>query len=637
MNYWEVAVLHTKTRGASFLTYQTDDETNKKLEVGSIVAIGYGSLTKHGVCIKQVNKPSFPTKNILNIEEIRIPAPLVKTAIWTRDYYRLELSNIFSTILPRYIFGPRPKAFTPGTNQKPQILPSLTVDQEKVLKQLKGVKSGSNLLIGETGSGKTRVYFELLQKCLDDNKSALLLVPQIAISRQLERLASEQFGDAVVTINSQMTDSKRRAAWHHISQSGNSPIIVIGPRSALFSPIENLGLIIIDEAHDGSFKQDSQPHYDAVHVAATLAKNSQAPLILGTATPNVSDLYVFQQKRPDNIFSMPSAVFANPPMIELINQSQRENFSTNQIFSKQAISSIRTALERDEKSIVLLNRRGTASNTLCSNCGWIACCDNCDLPMTLHDDIYKMICHNCDVRSFVPSQCQDCNNSDIIHRGVGTKKIVGELEKLFPATTIGRYDQDRDKNEQKDYRESILVGTQILAQGLDIATVSSVVVVSADTMLYIPDYTSVEKTFHLLKQVSGRAGRTGGRRSIIIQSNYTKHPALQAVVKNDVEGFFDYELEQRKKTNFPPFQHLLKIAIRRKSRASAKRASEKLACDLVRYSSNMIGPAAGFYERKGDWFEWHIIIRSPQRRQLQAIIDTLPSNCHYVLDPSSLL
>jgi primosomal protein N' (replication factor Y) len=257
--------------------------------------------------------------------------------------------------------------------------------------------------------------------------------------------------------------------------------------------------------------------------------------------------------------------------------------------------------------------------------------------MTLHADIHKMICHNCDIKSSVPSQCPDCNNSDIIHRGVGTKKIVGELKKLFPTTTIGRYDQDRDKNEQDNYRESILVGTQVLAQGLDIATVSNVVVVSADTMLYIPDYTSVEKTFHLLKQVSGRAGRTGGRRSIIIQSNYTKHPALQAVVEDDVKRFFDYELGQRKQANFPPFQHLLKITIRRKSRASAKQASEKIANNLAKYAGNMIGPAAGFYERKGDWFEWHIIIRSPQRRQLQAIIDTLPSNCHYVLDPSSLL
>jgi primosomal protein N' (replication factor Y) len=636
MNYWEIVVLHTKSRGASFLTYQTDDES-KKLEPGSIVEVEYGSLIKHGVCIKQVSRPSFPTKNIIKVDETKVPAPLIQTAIWAKDYYRLELSDVFSTILPRYIFGPKPKAFISGAIQKPQILPSLTDDQEKVLKQLKDIKSGSNLLIGETGSGKTRVYFELLQKCLDDNKSALLLVPQIAISRQLERLANEQFGNAIVTINSQMSDSKRRAAWHHINQSDSNPIIVIGPRSALFSPIKNLGLIIIDEAHDSSFKQDSQPHYDAVHVAATLAKNSKAPLILGTATPNVSDLYVFQQKRPDNIFSMPSAVFANPPIIELIDQSKRENFSTNQIFSNQSIKSIMTALERDEKSIVLLNRRGTASNTLCGNCGWIARCENCDLPMTLHADIHKMICHNCDIKSSVPSQCPDCNNSDIIHRGVGTKKIVGELKKLFPTTTIGRYDQDRDKNEQDNYRESILVGTQVLAQGLDIATVSNVVVVSADTMLYIPDYTSVEKTFHLLKQVSGRAGRTGGRRSIIIQSNYTKHPALQAVVEDDVKRFFDYELGQRKQANFPPFQHLLKITIRRKSRASAKQASEKIANNLAKYAGNMIGPAAGFYERKGDWFEWHIIIRSPQRRQLQAIIDTLPSNCHYVLDPSSLL
>ena len=523
----------------------------------------------------------------------------------------------------------------------------LTDEQKNVIDLV--TDDSTFILHGETGSGKTRVYTELAKRTLDTGKSAIILTPEISLTPQLTSTFKQEFGDKrVVITHSQLTDKERAVVWLQILRS-TTPLIVIGPRSALFSPLRDVGLVVIDESHEPSYKQDQLPHYQAARVASKLAQLHHATLILGSATPSVVDYFMAQQKAKPilRMVKLAKTGQIGTPTIKVIDMKDRKQFDRSRHLSNELISSVAQALENQEQSLLFLNRRGTARSILCENCGWQAACPNCNLPLTYHGDSYKLRCHTCGFSVQAHAACPICKNPDIILRSIGTKAIVDEISAIFPQARVRRFDADNKKAERfeqhydsvKDGKEDIIVGTQILAKGLDLPKLSTVGIVLADTSLYFPDFTAQERTYQLLRQVIGRVGRGHRESSVVVQTFNPENYVIKDAVSNNWSEFYEKELLERNRYMFPPFCFILKLSCRRASPASAKNAAEKLTNFIKSQNFHVMidGPMPSFYERIANKYQWQLIVKSKQRSELIKIIELLPANWSYDIDPLNLL
>jgi primosomal protein N' (replication factor Y) (superfamily II helicase) len=643
-HYIEVVTLAAGGGDKSLFTYHAD----YALPIGQLVKVPLGRRQSLGVVTAKVKQPAFSTKLVAEISELpSLPEHLIKLAEWISQYYVTPLAKVYQALLPAAPWLKRPPKKTATINQiKTQPVKVTLQPQQTAALATISARSGSYLLHGATGSGKTRVYIELAKRAIAAGQSAILLVPEISLTPQLSQLLLAEFGKQVVLAHSGMTPANRRKAWQAVLNS-QEPQIIIGPRSALFMPVQKLGLIVIDECHETSYKQEQAPRYHAIPTASRLRQLSGATLVLGSATPGANEIFLCQIGKLTKIV-MPHPVHkANrqtPQIVDLHDKAQLHSH----LISRDLLKQLRQTLDEGKQSLVFINRRGSARLLRCGNCDWVATCPNCQIPLTFHGDKGQLICHWCDYKQVPPAECPSCGSLELVYLGMGTKRAEQEISSLLPKATISRLDRDSFDprtietlfNTLKSGEVDVLIGTQMITKGLDLPNVESVGVMLADTMLYMPDFTASERAFQLLYQVTGRAGRRAGSQSrTVIQTYSPRHPAIVAAQKLDFDGFMAQELAQRKLMNYPPFVYLLKLSLARATRTSAQSAARELASKIKSANTGveLLGPAPSFIENLRGKFHWQIIVKSKNRQKLIQIVRELPPHWVHDLDPIDLL
>lgn len=542
------------------------------------------------------------------------------------------------------------------------------------------------LLRGVTGSGKTEVYMRAVALALQQGRGVLVLVPEISLTPQTARRFLSRFPGKVALIHSRLKMGERFDTWRRI-RTGELPVVV-GARSALFSPLPQVGVIVLDEEHDQSYKQNAPPYYDARRVAMQYAAACNATLLLGSATPSLEAWHMAQEGTL-RVLELPNRVrghvnriadqqarlgirsAAQPetdtvmyqpmPDVQVVDMRAELRAGNTSMFSGALGVALGETLQRGEQAILFLNRRGNASCVICRDCGYAMRCPNDDVPLTYHQVFedpakgsgrmaHSMRCHQCDHVESVPAICPSCNSPRIKFVGIGTQKVEQALHEQYPAARVVRWDKDasvalgrtsadqllkRFVNQQAD----ILVGTQMIAKGLDLPLVTLVGVVLADIGLFLPDFRASERVFGLIEQVAGRAGRSLLTGRVIVQTYNPEHPAVDFASRHDVAGFARYELEQRKILNLPPYVRLVRLEIADEDNAAARLACEMLARALRQRAdqpTDVIGPAQAYFARRANRYRWQCLVRTHSPRQLLDGVD-LPRGCVVDVDPISVL
>ncbi len=645
--YYEVLIADSKYRGDEALTYSSDTD----LAENTVVTVPLLQRRVTGFVSKKVRKPGFRVKPVIQVNSSALlPAHLISLAKWIQFYYACSLGEALRQIAPT-----KPSVRTVNLVQK-QIDKSqlaielnlpLTADQAAALTAIASSQSHTILLHGETGSGKTRVYAELCKRAIEDKKSVIVLTPEIALTAQLLMMLSD-LPVPLYVLHSNLTAAQRKKIWFQVLES-TGPLIVIGPRSALFAPVRHLGYVIVDEAHEPSYKQEQTPHYHANRVASKLAALTGAKAILGTATPLVTDYYLASQKNSIVRMVMPAVTSDHPkPQIKLVDLRDKSQLTNYPFLSKPMVETIKSALNENRQALVYLNRRGTARLVFCTNCGWHLTCQNCDVQLTYHSDLHAALCHICGFRQVPPTSCPQCQNPDLIYKNIGTKTVADALSRFFTDAAILRFDSDNRPEERieaqygnlKDGKADIIVGTQILAKGLDLPKLGMVGVIAADSSLFIPDYTADERTFQLLYQVLGRVGRGHTRGQAVVQTYNTDNPILQAAINRNWHNFYEQILIERRAFRFPPFSYLLKLTCKRRTRGGAEKAAAQLHHKISQKWGRhvqIIGPSPCFLEKRNNAYYWQIVIKSKDRANLVAIARAVPPNWTVDIDPMHLL
>ena len=646
MNYYEVAPLRIIRAGSSTFTYASQ----AALTPGLIVTIEVGKKTLVGVVMSMVKEPSYRTKEITTIiETTPLPEPLLQLALWLAEYYTTPLATVLQTVLPRGLDKVRrARPVQVHTSKRNRTTIVFNEDQDRAVTEIIDSTNGTIILQGVTGSGKTEVYKEIARRMVSSGKSVIVLVPEISLTSQIISEFLHDFPGVIVT-HSHMTEAERHAVWKQVLEA-DTPQLVIGPRSALFMPVPQLGAVIIDEAHEPSYKQDQAPRYSAIRAASVLGKFSGATVILGSATPSITDRFLAEAaNRPIIRLDRPARSGAQAAVVTVVDMTKRQFFTRHRFISDQLITSIEKNLENKKQTLIFHNRRGSAATTLCEQCGWTALCPNCFVPLTLHADTYDLSCHICGHHEKVPTSCPVCHSADIIHKGIGTKLIETELHKLFPAARIARFDSDNKTDETvnslyEDLYKGIIdiaIGTQVVAKGLDLPNLRTVGVIQADSGLSLPDYAASERAFQLLAQVIGRVGRDEHASEVVVQTYQPTNPAIVYGLKQDYESFYTYALETRKKSYFPPYSYLLKLTTIYKTEQAAIRSAKTLAQELKKSLNpdvRLLGPTPAFYERQRDTYRWQLVLKSPKREYLvDALQFVPPTHWQSELDPPSLL
>ena len=599
MVFYEVWVRSNHYHGSEPLTYAA----NENIKPGQIVVVPLRHETVIGIVFKKTAKPKVKTKLIQAISDLpTLPIEILQLMKWMKEYYPSSIGTITQLFIPPNIIKHQNQLYSNYLNRRPSTIPDLSEDQKMAINSMQNYDT--YLLHGRTGSGKTRIYQELAIQEISKQKSVLLLTPEISLTTQLEDDFKHIFGNSVVLLHSTLTPKQRAERWVQLLSS-KSPKIVIGPRSIIFSPLSNIGLIVIDEEHEPSYKQEQAPYYLTSRVAAKLRSIHVAKLILGSATPLVTDYYL-ARNREKPIIRLDKLARNNNTKLEtiVVDSHDRSLFPRSNYISQPLTNSIETAIGRGEQALLYLNRRGTARAIVCTVCDYQAKCPRCDLPLTYHGDSHLLRCHLCGFTSSAPISCPECHNPTIKYLSIGTKAVVSEAERLFPDAKIQRFDSDSSKAERLEQHYSdikngsvdIIVGTQLLAKGLDLPKLSVVGVLLADTSLQLPDYTANERTFQLLSQVVGRVGRGHIDGKAIIQTYQPQSPALNAALKDDWENFYKKEIKERQLFLFPPFTHLLKLTVSRANSKSAQKAASIIASNLPK-DVRVEGPAPAFHER----------------------------------------
>ena len=645
MKYYLIAPAKTFHSSDNLLTYSSETP----LKIGQIVEIPLGRQSTIGIVVKNTTQPDFDTKSITKIiYEQPLPKKLVDALFWLSSYYRCPLSTVIQAALPRGITKNRRSKLLEAPNITPIDNP-LNSAQRAAIRAIEENPANTILLHGITGSGKTNIYIELCARTLAKNQSVILLVPEIALTSQLVRNFQQHFKN-ITLLHSNLTESLRHQLWEKIL-TDNQPQVIIGPRSALFAPVQDLGLIIIDEAHEPAYHQEQNPKYSASLLAGKLAKT-----VLGTATPLISDYYLCKSHNAIVEINQLAIESDKHTSISVIDLKDHSDFTKSRILSNQLIEIIKASLANHTQSMLFHNRRGTAPMTICDKCGWQALCPNCFLPLVLHADAFQMRCHTC-ARNFpVPTACPECKNASIHHKGFGTKLIEDELHRLFPSAKIARFDMDTDDDLKltKIYDEvyrgdyDIIVGTQMIAKGFDFPRLTTLGIVQADAGLSLPDFSSEERTFQLITQVIGRAKRGHQNSNIFIQSFQPDHPIISLASQSDYASFYNYLVQKRQQSKLPPYSFLLKLSVTYKTEAATVKNIRTLYKKVIQTTKQLqipenrivvSPPMPAFHERTSTGYTWQLVIKAKSRQNLLDIFDHLPKNnyLHYDFDPISLL
>ena len=492
------------------------------------------------------------------------------------------------------------------------------------------------LLHGVTGSGKTEVYLQALAAIIAEGKRGIVLVPEIALTAQAILRFVGRFPDRVAIIHSELTDGERYDEWRRI-RSGKVDV-VIGSRSALFSPLPDLGIIILDEEHEPAYKQNQpKPTYHARDAAIFLGQLLHIPIVLGSATPAVESF--FHAERGDyHLIELHHRIGADLPPVEVIDLRNELHTGNTSIFSRRLQSELEQVLQKGQQAILYLNRRGAASCVLCRECGFVAMCDHCDMPLTYHSTERILLCHYCNGQNRILHLCPQCNSPSIRYFGLGTEKVEDTIARHFPTARLLRWDRDtarhRRTHEQlldrfANREADILVGTQMIAKGLDLPGVTLVGVISADIALTLPDFSASERAFTLLTQVAGRAGRGEEAGKVIIQTFNPQHFCIEAASQHDYHEFYAAEIEARQRYGYPPFRQFVKFTYSHENRRRAQNEALLLRETLDKWidrlglpQTDIVGPAPAVMERIRGKYRWQMIARGPDLHPLLRVIDT---------------
>jgi len=509
------------------------------------------------------------------------------------------------------------------------------------------------LLYGVTGSGKTEVYLQAIQKAIDAGKGAIVLVPEIALTPQTADRFKKRFAkikDQVAILHSNLSEGERHDEWRKVLEQ--KARIVIGARSAIFSPITNLGLIVVDEEHENSYKQDISPRYQARDVAVVRGHLEKCPVLLGSATPSLESWSNTQNEKYELTIMSQRIDDRKMPLIRIIDmrQESRKAQAGPTILSHKLRQSIEERLRNGEQTILFLNRRGFAKNILCPECGYVANCRHCSTTMTLHRKEDRLVCHICGFSQLPPKNCPECSSKSIVNAGYGTERVEEVLKQVFDRARITRVDTDamRRKNQLRDtlndFRANkidILVGTQMIAKGLHFPNVTLVGILNADVGLHIPDIRAGERTFQLLTQVAGRAGRGELEGEVVVQTYTPHHPSIQFARHHDFEGFADQELQMRRQFGHPPYLHLVLITARSVHQQRAEFSLKTLHARLAKGLPNdmrLTEPLPSPLVKSHDQWRYQVILKATSARKLAAYVSqemrdlTFPSDVIVTVD-----
>lgn len=558
----------------------------------------------------QLNRP--------DLEALGIPRTIVKTLI---DKGLVAEHDVASSFTPEV---------TPSLLREQHL--TLGIEQQQAFAHIHPNGFQCYLLDGATGSGKTEIYLQAIANVLAEGKQALVLVPEIGLTPQTLQRFQRRFVVPVVALHSGLNDRERLDAW--LQAKEGSARVIIGTRSAIFTPLKNPGILIVDEEHDASFKQQDGFRYSARDLAVVRAQRLDIPLIMGSATPSLESLHNAQQGRYCYLQLKARAGSAKPPEIQLLdirNQPLHEGFAA------ASLASIDSTLKAGNQVLVFLNRRGYAPTLECHSCGWMAMCNHCDARMTLHQTPRHLHCHHCDHQRGIPRNCPECRSPELFPLGQGTERSEHALQQLFPQTPVIRV--DRDSTRQKDAMQKlladvhdgkpcILVGTQMLAKGHHFSNVTLVVIIDADAGLFSTDFRGPERMGQLLLQVAGRAGRAEKPGKVLIQSYHCEHPLMQTLVNEGYHALARLILHERHITQMPPFRHLALIRAESPQAELAQQFlqhARQLAQETVPASPQLhyLGPLPAMMEKRGDRFRFQLQINSAQRKPLQQLLTSM--------------
>jgi primosomal protein N' (replication factor Y) len=492
------------------------------------------------------------------------------------------------------------------------------------------------LLHGVTGSGKTEVYLQALAAIIAQGKRGIVLVPEIALTAQAIVRFVGRFPDRVAIIHSELTDGERYDEWRRIRSGAVD--VVIGSRSALFSPLPDLGIIILDEEHEPAYKQNQpKPTYHTRDAAIFLGKFLHIPVVFGSATPSIESFY-HAERGEYHLVELHNRIGADLPPVEVIDLRSELHAGNTSIFSRRLQSELEQVLNKGQQAILYLNRRGAASCILCRECGFVAMCDHCDMPLTYHSTERILLCHYCNGQNRIVHFCPQCNSPSIRYFGLGTEKVEDTIARHFPSARLLRWDRDTAKHRRTheqlldrfaNREADILVGTQMIAKGLDLPGVTLVGVVSADIALTLPDFSASERTFTLLTQVAGRAGRGEEAGKVIIQTFNPQHFCIEAAARHDYHEFYAAEIEARQRYGYPPFRQFVKFSYSHENRRRAQNEALLLREMLDQWidrlglaQTDIVGPAPAVMERLRGKYRWQMIARGPDLHPLLKVIDT---------------
>ncbi|TMF11201.1 MAG: primosomal protein N' [Chloroflexi bacterium] len=639
--------------------YAVPEALTGLIEVGHRVRVPFGKRTVTGFVYALDQGPAVlelkPIEALLDAEPV-LPSPLVELAGFVAAHYLVPLDEVIRAIVP-----PRVRAVVTRSvkrRRQSRILrqaaaisvagaivlePAQEAVRERIAIALARHESDVFLLHGVTGSGKTEVYLALLEQVLAGGGQGLVLIPEIALTPQTVGRFAARFPGRIAVLHSALTEAERAAEWWRIRRGEAD--IVIGPRAAVFAPLPRLRLIAIDEEESSAFKQDRIPRYHAPTVARWLAERTRSVLVLGSATPSVAT-YAAALAGREHLLELPHRAQGRPlppvTIVDMRGEIAAQHFSP---LSRELQAAIGGSLERGEQSILFLNRRGLATFVLCRDCGQARECLHCSVALVYHASLGRLQCHYCGSTEPLPRRCPACGSRYIKSFGVGTERIEQEVRTLFPHARVLRLDRDVMKtpdaadlvfDQMRSGEADVLVGTQLVAKGLDLPKVTTVGVVNADTSLHFPDYRSSERTFSLLTQVAGRAGRGRAASQVFIQTYTPDHPAIRHARYHDYRGFFREERAIRAQYRFPPFAELIVATYGHRDEARAEReakaAAEHLSATigLLKLGDiEVLGPSPAFVYRLKDEFHFEVTLKGSD---LHRVADGLPRGRGWSLD-----
>ncbi|WP_434311521.1 replication restart helicase PriA [Hominifimenecus sp. rT4P-3] len=615
--------------------YKVPEEWEEVLAPGLQVVIPFGNRTLTGYVLELTDQAEFEEakmKEILGLSEKAVPieSQLISLAAWMKDTYGCTMNQALKTVLPAKTRvkarSPRVEQTALPTKTAPPV--SLNEAQRQAVEGICAAYPKPALLFGVTGSGKTEVYMELIARMQAQGKQTILLIPEISLTYQNLRRFYERFGDRVSVVNSRLSAGEK---YEHFEQARQGKIdVMIGPRSALFTPFPHLGLILMDEEHEGAYRSETAPRYLASEVALERARLAGAGVVFGSATPSL-ETYTKALQKEYGLFSLPGRAKAGSalPMVSIVDLRVELREGNKSIFSRKLQGLMEDRLGKKEQVMLFLNRRGYAGFLSCRSCGAAIKCPHCDVALTSHRN-GTLTCHYCGYREPMPDRCPACGSPYIAGFGIGTQKVEAMVHKQFPEARTLRMDLDTTGKKDSHSKllsafasgeADILIGTQMIVKGHDFPRVTLMGVLAADLSLYSNDFRAVERTFQLLTQAAGRAGRGADAGEVVIQTYSPENYGIQAAAKQDYFSFYDQEMAYRKLLAYPPAGAMLSVLVTSPKEEAAQAEAEEIAADIrtVFPDVAVIGPSEAGISRIQDIYRKMIYLKHPSRERLHQV------------------